>query len=133
MHSKTMRNKQRYCRQQQNHVRIQRFRRRNGKNCQARKTHVYVFEGHEKNCVERCCELANQTTQQLYKVSTPCLDDHQVKEEEKGSVGEMSKVCSQIVKKCLCLAYIGRPDVLWSNLHEQSKNRPEHVTNASLV
>ena len=23
------------------------------------------------------CELANETTQQLYKVATPCMDDHQ--------------------------------------------------------
>ena len=38
-------------------------------------------------------------------------DDHQFKEEEKGSAGELSKVCSQIVVKCLYLAYIGRPDI----------------------
>ena len=52
-------------------------------------------------------------TQQLYKVSTPCIDDHDFKEELK-SVGEMSKVCSQIVLKCLYLARIGRLDILWS-------------------
>ena len=47
-------------------------------------------------------------------VSSPCLDDDQFKEEELGSVGELSKVCSQIVLKCLYLARIGRPDILWS-------------------
>ena len=31
-----------------------------------------------------------------------------------GSVGEFSKVCSQIVLKCLYLARSGRPDILWS-------------------
>ena len=51
--------------------------------------------------------------QQLYKVTTPCLDDHQFREEELGSVGEMTKVCSQIVLICLYLARIGRPDILW--------------------
>ena len=30
------------------------------------------------------------------------------------SVGELSQVCSQIVLKCLDLARIGRPDILWS-------------------
>ena len=30
------------------------------------------------------------------------------------SVGELSKVCSQIVLKCLYLARIGRPDILCS-------------------
>ena len=64
--------------------------------------------------MERYCELANTTTQQLHKVATLCLDDHQFKEEEMGSVGELSKVCSQIVLKCLCWARIGRPDILWS-------------------
>ena len=72
------------------------------------------MKGHAENCVERCCGLANKTIQQLYTVSTPCQDDHQFKEEEKGSVGELSKVCSQIVVKCLYWAYIGRPDILWS-------------------
>ena len=70
--------------------------------------------GHAKKCVERYCELANKTTQQLYKVSTPCIDDHHFKEEEMKSVGELSQVCSQIVLKCLYLARIGRPDILWS-------------------
>ena len=67
-----------------------------------------------KKCVERYCELANKTTQQLYKVSTPCIDDHHFKEEEMKSVGELSNTCSQIVLKCLYLARIGRPDILWS-------------------
>ena len=30
------------------------------------------------------------------------------------SIGELSQVCSQIVLKCLYLARIGRPDILWS-------------------
>ena len=39
----------------------------------------YDTEGHAKKCVERYCELANKTTQQLYKNSTPCIDDHYFK------------------------------------------------------
>ena len=72
------------------------------------------MESHANKCVERYCELADKTTQQLYKVSTPCIDDHHFEEEELKSVGELSKVCSQIVLKCLYLARIGRPDILWS-------------------
>ena len=33
----------------------------------------YDVEGRAKKCVERYCEFANQTTQQLYRVSTPCI------------------------------------------------------------
>ena len=64
--------------------------------------------------MECYCELANKTTQQLYKLCTPCLDDHHFKEEELKSVGELSDVCSQIVLICLSLARIGGPDILWS-------------------
>ena len=56
----------------------------------------YDMVGHAKKCVERYCELANKTTQQLYKVSTPCIDDHHFKEEEMKSVGELSQVCSKL-------------------------------------
>ena len=72
------------------------------------------MEGHAKKCVERYCELANRTTQQLYKVSTPCIDDHHFKQEELKSVGQLSNVCSQIVITCLYLVRIGRLDTLWS-------------------
>ena len=66
-----------------------------------------------EKCVERYCELANKTIQQLYKVSTPCIDDLHLKEQMK-SVGELSQVCSQIVLKCLYWARIGRLDILSS-------------------
>ena len=74
----------------------------------------YDMEGYAKKCVERYCELANKTTQQLYKVSTPCIGDHHFTEEELKSVGELSKVCSQIVLECLYVARIGRPDIPWA-------------------
>ena len=63
------------------------------------------MEGHAKKCVERYCEVTNKTTQHLYKVAAPCMDDHQF-EEEGESVGELPTVCSQIVLKCLYLARI---------------------------
>ena len=62
------------------------------------------MEGHAKTCMERYCELANKKIEQLYNVSTPCLDDHNFVKEELDTFGELSKVCSQIVLKCLYLA-----------------------------
>ena len=92
----------------------------------------YDMEGHARKCVAKYCELANKTTRQLYKVATPCMDDHQFKEEENESVGELSTVCSQIVLKCLYLAPIGRPDILWSvnKLAHATQNGQNIVTNA---
>ena len=54
----------------------------------------YDMTGHAKKCVERYCELAKKTTQQLYKVSIPCIDDNNCKEEE-------LKICRRIVKSIL--------------------------------
>ena len=74
----------------------------------------YDMDGHARKCAERYSELANKKVKQLCKVSSPCLDDYQFKQEELESVGDLSQVCSQIVLKCLYLARIGRPDILWS-------------------
>ena len=53
-------------------------------------------------------------TDELLRVSTPCFDDHQFEEEDFGSVGELSQVCSQIFLNCLYLARIGGRDIVWS-------------------
>ena len=48
------------------------------------------WEVHVKKCVERYCELPNETIQQLYKESTPYFGDHHFKKEEMKFVGELS-------------------------------------------
>ena len=80
----------------------------------------YDMEGHAKKCVERYCELANKSTQQLYKVSTPCIDDHQLKEEGLGSVGELSQVCSQILWSVNRFA---RSITKWTKACDKRQNR----------
>ena len=45
------------------------------------------------------------------------MDEHNFKKEELEIVGELSKVWSQIVWRCLYLALIGRLNILWS-VHE---------------
>ena len=58
----------------------------------------YDMEGHAKKCVQWYCELANKTTQQLFKVATPCIDDHHFKEEQEvKSVGELLTNCSKML------------------------------------
>ena len=84
---KTMWNKQRHRGQLQNHVWIANFSGENRKASilwESSFLFMVLWYGGvmQKKCVERYCELANKTTQQLYKVSTPCIDDHHFKEEE---------------------------------------------------
>ena len=66
----------------------------------------YDMEGHAKKCVEKYCELANKNNST--KLQRNAWMTTKFKEEEMGSVGELSTICSQIVLKCLYLARIGR-------------------------
>ena len=70
--------------------------------------------GHAIQCVDRYCELASCTPASLKKVATPCLDDHMFTEGGFQTQGRLSDVAARIVLKCLYLARIGRPDLLWS-------------------
>ena len=67
-----------------------------------------------------------QTKQQSHysKISTPCLDYHQFKNEDLGTVGELS---------VLYLVRIGRPDMVWTvkyltrHMHEMEQGM-RHAT-----
>ena len=54
------------------------------------------MEGHAQKCLERYCEPANKTTEQLYKVATPCMDDHQFKEEDEWIMHSLLANCSEM-------------------------------------
>ena len=70
--------------------------------------------------------LNNSTKYQLHALTTITL-----KKKELKSVGDLSKVCAQIVLKCLHLARIGRPDILSSvktSLSVPSRSGRGHAT-----
>ena len=73
-----------------------------------------IWKDMRKTAVKDIVGWLIKKTKRLYKLSTPCLDDHNLKKEELETVGELCKVCSQIVFKCLYFARIDRPDILWS-------------------
>ena len=102
-----MRNEQRCWEKIQGHVLIYDLRK------SKRKVTMFKnkMEGYAKKWVERYCELANKTTQQLCKVANPCLDDHQFKEEELG-------VCWRIVKSMLSNS--PKMHVFWHALVDQT-------------
>ena len=85
-----------------------------------------------KKCVKRYCGLANKEVEQPYKVTNSCLDDHQFKQEELETVGELADDCSHIVLKCVILGTV--LDDLTScgqstSLRDRSQNALRHVTN----
>ena len=113
LHSKRMRNEQRYGRQLQKYARIKNFCRSFSKAVmRTLPLGPMIWKATQRNAWNDIASWQT-TTRQFHKVATSCIDDHKLKEEEIGSVGELSNVCSQIFM-CLCLARIGRNDVLWS-------------------
>ena len=62
--------------------------------------------GHAGKCVEGFCELAHKSVDQLHKVSTLCMDDHQFTKDHFEIVGELSDVRVHIRFQCLYLARI---------------------------
>ena len=67
-----------------------------------------------QTCGERSCELANKKTEQLYKVSSPCLMIIISRTRNLNQLENCLKYAHKIVFKCLYLARIGGPDILWS-------------------
>ena len=112
-------NKQRYCRQIQSHVRIQNFRGRNGKITMFGKSaYFFVVLWHGRACPEMCGtilwvgkegRLNNSTKYQLHALMTITS-----KKKNWNPWENCQMYASQIVLKCLYLASIGRPDILWS-------------------
>ena len=97
LRSTRMQNKQRYCGQLQRYVWVQvvswRYRK------------VLCSEKSEVNISSWFFDIGGSCNKCLiHKVATPCIDDYHFKEEEMRTFGELSKVCSQIVLKCLYLA-----------------------------
>ena len=136
MHSKTMWNKQRSCGQLQNHVWIANFRGVNRKvSIPWESSYLFMVFWYGGSCKEMCGAILwvgkqddSTTLQSIYSMHRwPSFQ-----EEEMKSVGELSKVCSQIVLKCLYLARIGRPDILWSmnKLARSITNGSKPVINA---
>ena len=117
LHSKKMRNKQRYCEQSQDHVWISNFRGENklpySENFRI-SSWSFDLEGHVKKCVERYCEL--QTRRLNNSLKYPLHASMTIISNRKNwnLLEKLSHVSSQIVLKCLHLARIGRPDILWS-------------------
>ena len=64
------------------------------------------MKGHAKKAKQKCI-LSSAGGDALHRISPDSTEDYE-------TTGELSPVCAQVVLKCLYLARIGRPDLLWS-------------------
>jgi hypothetical protein len=72
------------------------------------------MSGHARSAVEKYPNLAKLSEMSLKKVSTPCIDDHQISDEDFEVKGHLDHIASQIELTCLYIARHNRPDILWS-------------------
>ena len=63
----------------------------------------YDTVGKAEKCVEKKCELANKQTEHLYKVSSPCLDDHQITVSRKRNLNQLEN-CQKYAHNLSCNA-----------------------------
>ena len=63
------------------------------------KAWFYEMKGHSAQCVARYLELADLQEKDLKRVSTPCIDDHQLHSVDFDSKGDLEPVCSRIIFK----------------------------------
>ena len=92
-----------------------------------------TWKGHTRECVERCCDLANKTNHQLYKVSTPCLDDHffqKKKKKHRKRLENCPTVCSQ---NGLELLLFGTNWRIWHSLVCEQTGTSSHKMDKSLL
>ena len=93
------------------------------------------MEGHAKTCVERYCELANRTTQQLYKVSTHAWMTIFSSKKKWNLLENFHMFALRLFWNACTWHVLG--DLIffgqWTNLHDQSQNGPKLVTNDYLV
>ena len=79
-----------------------------------RKAWNYDMIGHAEQCVQRWCELTQRDASDLRTVVTPALDDPVMPPEDTVEPGKLAPISARIILKCLYLARIGRPDLLFA-------------------
>ena len=69
------------------------------------------MKSYAEKCVERDCELADKSVDQLFQVSALCMDDQKFTKDDFEIVAD---VCAQMVLTCVYLARISRGDIFWT-------------------
>ena len=74
----------------------------------------YNMTGHAEGCVDTYLALAGKKADSLKLVATPCIDDHQLSEEDFVVRGELADIACRVVLKVLYTARMCRVDVLYA-------------------
>ena len=69
------------------------------------------MRSYSKGIISFYCEITGMRQEKLCKVSTPCLLENQVTDEELAHEGEMHAFAARILMRCLWLSRLARPDI----------------------
>ena len=72
---------------------------------------TYDMRSYSKGIISFYCEITGMRQEKLCKVSTPCLLESQVTDEELAHEGEMHAFAERILMRCLWLSRLARPDI----------------------
>ena len=118
MHSKTMRNKQRYCGQLQNHVWIQNFRRSNWKITMLGKSvYFFVVPWHGRSCQEMCGTILGVGEQDDSTTLQSIHSMHRWPPLQRRRFEIRGIIVKSMLSNCLEMLIIGTnwtTDILWS-------------------
>ena len=73
----------------------------------------YDMRGFFEQCIELYCSPAKEEREQLHKVKTPSIDDHNFAPEDFEEPGQLAGDAAEIVMKMLYGARLVRYDLLW--------------------
>ena len=60
------------------------------------------------------CEMTSTVKEKLRAVTTPCLPESNMTDDELAKVGELSSISSRILMRCLWLSRLARPDIAFA-------------------
>ena len=75
---------------------------------------TYDMKAYAKGIVEFFCEMTGTQREKLRKVTTPCLPESNMTNEELSNVGELGSFASRILMRCLWISRLARPDIAFA-------------------
>ena len=83
---------------------------------------TYDRRSYSKGIISFYCEITGMRQEKLRKVSTPCLLQNQMTDDELAHEGEMHTFAARILMRCLWLSRLARPDISFAVQRLASRN-----------
>ena len=80
------------------------------------------MRSYSKGIISFYCEITGMRQEKLRKVSTPCLLQNQMTDDELAHEGEMHTFAARILMRCLWLSRLARPDISFAVQRLASRN-----------